>query len=127
MEAIKRAGELDSIFTSWSELQKLSDRGRLYDLSTDARALRVTLQADINQVNAFQRNRPNSRLGDYEEAKLMLERVDAESKAIAEDIQALLDTQIQQKNIQTAELAINESRSAIAGKSATLRIMISYR
>lgn len=45
----------------------------------------------------------------------MLERLLGEAKVIAADIGESLDIQHQIKNKQVAELAINESRSAIAG------------
>jgi hypothetical protein len=45
----------------------------------------------------------------------MLERLLKEAENIAAEVKELLDMQHRAKNIQVAELAINESRSAIAG------------
>lgn len=85
-------------------------------LSEQISNLCKTLQSDISQVVALQRTPSvQMRFSDYEEELLMLERLLGEAKKIAAEVRESLDMQHRAKNTQVAELAINESRSAIAG------------
>lgn len=115
LEAVNCAGWLDHI-----EAQRSSVRNGITNeqqqLSEQASDLCKTLQSDISQIVALQRT-PSVciQFSDYEEHLLMLERLLGEAKVIAAEIRESLDLQHRAKNTQVAELAINESRSAIAG------------
>ena len=117
LEAVNCAGWLDHV-----EAQRSSVRNDItkeqQQLSEQASDLCKTLQSDISQLIALQRTPSvDIQFSDYEEQLLMLERLLGEAKVIAAEIKESLDMQHRAKNIQVAELAINESRSAIAGTS----------
>ena len=117
LESINCGGWLDHIYARWSNPRKDSDPKEQLQLSIQISDLCKTLQSDISQVVALQRTpRVHLQCSDYEEELLMLERLLGEAKVIAADARESLDMQHRVKNTQVAELAINESRSAIAGK-----------
>jgi hypothetical protein len=115
LEAINCAGWLDHI-NSQADIYDDADPKDQQQLSKQTADLCKTLQSDISQVIALQRT-PDVciRYSDYEGPLLMLERLLGEARVIAADIRESLDSQHRDKNTQVAELAINESRSAIAG------------
>jgi hypothetical protein len=115
LEAINCAGWLDHI-NSQANMYDDADSKDQQQLSKQTADLCKTLQSDISQVVALQRT-PSVQIqvSDYEEALLMLERLLGEARVIAADFRESLDLQHRVKNTQVAELAINESRSAIAG------------
>jgi hypothetical protein len=122
LEAFNCAGWLDHI-NSQASIYDNADPKDQQQLSKQTADLCKTLQSDISQVIALQKT-PDVciRHSDYEGALLMLERLLGEARVIAADIRESLDSQHRDKNTQVAELAINESRSAIAG---TLFLQIS--
>jgi hypothetical protein len=115
LEAINCASWLDHI-NSQANIYDDADPKDQQQLSKQTTDLCKTLQSDISQVIALQKT-PDVciRHTDYEGALLMLERLLGEAKVIAADVRESLDSQHRDKNTQVAELAINESRSAIAG------------
>lgn len=122
LEAINCAGWLDHINGIWSKICDNADSKEQQQLSMETSELCKTMQSDISQVVALQRTPSvHIRHSDYEEPLLMLERLLGEAKVIAADIRESLDMQHRVKNTQVAELAINESRSAIAGTFSTQR------
>lgn len=85
-------------------------------LSEQISKLCKTLRSDVSQVVAFRRTSSvQIRFSDYEEELLMLERLLGEAENVAAEVRESLDMQHRARNTQVAELAINESRSAIAG------------
>jgi hypothetical protein len=119
LEAINCAGWLDHINGQCPNICHDADPQNQEELARQTSDLCKTLQSDISQIIALQRT-PGVRIrfSDYEEGLLMLERLLGEARVIAADVRESLDTQHRIKNTQVAELAINESRSAIAGKFA---------
>ena len=120
LEAINCAGWLDNINTQRSSVSHDAVAKEQHQLSEQICELCRTLQSDISQLVAL-RKTPSVlvRNADYEEDLLMLERLLGEANVIAADIKESLDLQHRAKNTQVAELAINESRSAIAGMLAS--------
>ena len=115
LETINCSAWLDHV-----DAQRSSVRNHVFKeqqkLSEEMTNLYKTLQSDISQLVAFSRT-PSVKIPflDYEEQLLMLERLLGEAKVIATEIRESLDMQHRIKSTQVAELAINESRSAIAG------------
>jgi hypothetical protein len=116
LEAINCADWLDHINAQRSSVGHDAVTKEPQQLSDQMSELCKTLQSDISQVVAL-RKTPSVlvRSADYEEDLLMLDRLLREAMVIASDMRELLDLQHRAKNTQVAELAINESRSAIAG------------
>jgi hypothetical protein len=119
LEAINCAGWLDHINGQWANACHDNDPKKQQELSQQTSDLCKTLQSDIDQIEALQKT-PGVRIrcSDYEGGLLMLERLLREAQVIAADVKESLDMQHRIKNTQVAELAINESRSAIAGTFA---------
>jgi hypothetical protein len=116
LEVANCAGWFDKIASQRFKICDDTDPSEQQKLSTQISNLCKTLQSDISQVVAFQRTPSvHVRSTDYEGALLMLERLLGEAKMAAADVRESLDAQHRTKNTQVAELAINESRSAIAG------------
>jgi hypothetical protein len=116
LEAINCAGWLDHINVQWSSVCHDNNPKKQQELAKQTSDLCKTLQSDISQIIALQRT-PGVRIrhSDYEEGLLMLERLLGEARVIATDVRESHDMQHRIKNTQVSELAINESRSAIAG------------
>ena len=115
LETINCAAWLDYVDDKRSSVRDHVSKEQ-QQLSEEISDLCKTLQSDVSQLVAFSRTPSvKIRFSDYEEQLLMLERLLGEAKVIATEIRESLDMQHRIKSTQVAELAINESRSAIAG------------
>jgi hypothetical protein len=116
LETINCAGWLDYINIQWSSVCHDTDPKKQQELAKQTSDLCKTLQSDVSQIIALRRT-PGVRVrcSDYEEGLLMLKRLLGEARVIAADAKESLEMQHRIKNMQVSELAINESRSAIAG------------
>lgn len=116
MDAIISAEELDDVAHRLPDSGDTPKPEAQREVASKVKRLCASLNASVRQVNAFKKDCPTVLRKDYDGALLVLERILGEAQAIAEDVKDSLDTQHQMKSIQKSELAINESRSAIAGE-----------
>lgn len=116
LDADIQAYRLDHIKSLWFEESSSSGTARLHSIFLDAKQRYCEVKSSVNQVTAFVKSCPSVRKSDYQETFGLLERLLEEAKDVVEEIKDALDDQHRIKTLEVSSLAMQESRSAIAGK-----------
>jgi len=116
MDGVKSELSIDFLTSQWLTAPKDIDTDGLNHLSQSATGICTSLQTSVGQISAFRRSHPAAKCLGSDEAEHYLDRLLANAKPIAEEIQDKINKRQEKLNLEVSTTALKESRSALARK-----------
>jgi len=110
------AATLDGSLRNWSKLRENGSQQKRRELWLEMKRDQAGNMAAIEQAEALQEHAGYDVSDPSFASTRLLRRMHAEYSAQTEGIRILIDNEMQMKSMEVAQMSINESRSAIAGK-----------